>query len=85
MNENQLSNTIKNKLQKIDINGFTEPINVGNNFLIIKINKKDFINLKLDEDEIIKRMITIERKKQYENFSLIYYNKVKLNSQIDEL
>ena len=85
VNENQLSNTIKNKLQKIDINGFTEPINVGNNFLIIKINKKDFINLKLDEDEIIKRMITIERKKQYENFSLIYYNKVKLNSQIDEL
>ena len=85
VNENQLSNTIKNELQKIDINGFTEPINVGNSFLIIKINKKNFINLKLDEDEIIKRMITIERKKQYENFSLIYYNKVKLNSQIDEL
>ena len=85
VNENQLSNTIRNELQKIDINGFTDPINVGNNFLIIKINKKNFINLKLDEDEIVKRMITIEKKKQYENFSLIYYNKVKLNSQIDEL
>ena len=85
VNENQLSDTIKNVLQKIDINEFTEPINVGNNFLIIKINKKNFINLKLDEDEILKRMIDIERKKQYENFSLIYYNKVKLNSQIDEL
>ena len=85
VNENQLSDVIKNELKKININGFTEPINVGNNFLIIKINEKNFINLKLDEDEIVKRMIGIEKKKQYENFSLIYYNKVKLNSQIDEL
>ena len=84
VNENQLSFIIKNELQKIDINEFTDPINVGNNFLIIKINKKNFINLELDENEIVKRMISIERKKQYENFSLIYYNKVKLNSQIDE-
>lgn len=85
VNENQLSNTIKNELQKINLNEFTEPISVGNNFLIIKINKKNSINLKLNEDEIVKRMISIERKKQYENFSLIYYNKVRLNSQIDEL
>ncbi len=84
VNENQLSNTIKNELKKIDINGFTNPINIGNNFMIIKINKKNFINFKLDENEILKRMISIERKKQYENFSLIYYNKLKLNSQIDE-
>ena len=35
--------------------------------------------------KIVKRMVGIERKKQYENFSLIYYNKVKLNSQINEL
>ena len=85
VNENQLSNTIKNELQKINVNEYTDPINVGNNFIIIKINKKSIIDLKLDKNEIVKRMIDIERKKQYENFSLIYYNKIKLNSQIDEL
>ena len=85
VNENQLSNTIKNELQKINVNEYTDPIIVGNNFLIIKINKKNIIDLKLDKNEIVKRMIDIERKKQYENFSLIYYNKIKLNSQIDEL
>ncbi len=46
--------------------------------------KKKNISLKLDENEIINRMIDIEKKKQYENFSLIYYNKIKLNSQINE-
>ena len=85
VNENQLSKTIKDELQKIDINEYTNPINVGNNFLIIKVNEKNFIDLKLDENEILDRMKNIEKKRQYENFSLIYYNKIKLNSQINEL
>jgi len=85
VNENQLSKMIKDELQKININEYTNPINVGNNFLIIKINEKNFINLKLDENEIFDRMTNIEKKRQFENFSLIYYNKIKLNSQIDEL
>ena len=85
VNENQLSKIIKDELKNIDINDYTDPISIGNSFLIIKINKKDVINLELDENEMVKRMIGIERKRQYENFSLIYYNKIKLNSQIDEL
>ena len=85
VNENQLSKTIKDELQKVNINEYTDPINIGNNFLIIKVNEKNFIDLKLDENEILDRMMNIEKKRQYENFSLIYYNKIKLNSQIDEL
>ena len=50
-----------------------------------KINEKKLVNLKLDENEIINKMVEIERKRQYENFSLIYYNKIKLNTQINEL
>ena len=53
--------------------------------MIIKINEKKFVDLKLNENEIIDRMVEIETQKQYENFSLIYYNKIKLNSQINEL
>ena len=85
VNENQLSKKIKDELQKININEYTNPINVGNNFLIIRVNEKNFIDLKLDENEIFDRMMDIEKKRQYENFSLIYYNKIKLNSQINEL
>ena len=85
VNENQLSKKIKDELKKININEYTNPINVGNNFLIIKVNEKNFIDLKLDENEIFDRMMDIEKKRQYENFSLIYYNKIKLNSQINEL
>ena len=51
----------------------------------IKINKKKINNLRIDESELLKKLIDVERKKQYENFSLIYFNKIKLNSQINEL
>lgn len=85
VNENQLSLIIKDQLKNINVGEYTSPINVGNNFMIIKINKKNIIDLKLDENEMVNKMIEVEKKKQYENFSFIYYNKIKLNSQIDEL
>ena len=85
VNENQLSLIIKDQLKNINVGEYTSPINVGNNFMIIKINKKNIIDLKLDENEMVNKMIKVEKKKQYENFSFIYYNKIKLNSQIDEL
>lgn len=85
VNENQLSLIIKDQLKNINVGEYTSPINVGNNFMIIKINEKNIIDLKLDENEMVNKMIKVEKKKQYENFSFIYYNKIKLNSQIDEL
>ena len=85
VNENQLSKLVKDELKKINSGEYTKVLSVGNNFMIIKINEKKLIDLKLDENEIINKMVEIEKKKQYENFSLIYYNKIKLNSQINEL
>ena len=52
--------------------------------MIIKINEKKLVSLKLDENELINKMIELETK-TIQNFSLIYYNKIKLNSQINEL
>lgn len=85
VNENQLSRQVKEELKKINSGEYTKAISIGNNFMFIKINEKKLVDLKLDENEIINKMVEIERKRQYENFSLIYYNKIKLNTQINEL
>ena len=85
VNENQLSEQVQEELKKINSGEYTKAISIGNNFMFIKINEKKLVNLKLDENEIINKMVEIERKRQYENFSLIYYNKIKLNTQINEL
>ena len=48
------------------------------------MNKKNIINEEFNEDEIVKEIIKIEKDKQYQNFSQIYFNKIKLNAQIIE-
>ena len=83
--ENQLSEKILNKIKNIEVGEYTKPIKVGNGFLILMINNKNLIKSKLNDEEILKNMVDFETNKQLEQFSLIYFNKIKLNSQIDEL
>ena len=45
---------------------------------------KKIINEEFDENKIVKEIIKMEKDKQYQNFSQIYYNKIKLNTQINE-
>tara|TARA_Y100001970_G_C14254259_1_gene874030 strand:+ start:2380 stop:3345 length:966 start_codon:yes stop_codon:yes gene_type:complete len=82
--DSQLSQIIKNELKKIEIGEFTKPIKVANGFLILFINNKEKISQKTNEKEILTKMIEYERNKQFEKFSQIYYNKVKLNTMINE-
>ena len=82
--ENQISKELKKEIQKLKVNEFSKPIIINNNYLIIKVNQKRIINEEFDENKIVKEIIRIEKDKQYQNFSQIYYNKIKLNSQINE-
>jgi len=82
--ENQLSDIIKNEIKKLEISEFSRPIYINNNYLIIKVNQKKRIEEKFDENKIVDEIIKMEKQKQYQNFSQIYFNKIKLNAQIDE-
>ena len=82
--ENQLSKNLKKEIQKLKVNEFSKPININNNYLIIKVNQKRIIKEEFDENKIVKEIIKIEKDKQYQNFSQIYFNKIKLNTQINE-
>ena len=82
--ENQISKKLKKEIQNLKVNDFSKPIIINNNYLIIKVNQKKIINEKFDENKVVKEIIKIEKDKQYQNFSQIYYNKIKLNSQINE-
>ena len=82
--ENQISKKLKKEIQNLKVNDFSKPIIINNNYLIIKVNQKKTINEKFDENKVVKEIIKIEKDKQYQNFSQIYYNKIKLNSQINE-
>lgn len=80
--ESQLSSKFRDELKKMNIGEFSKPINVGNRFIILFINEKNKINQKLDEKQILKSMIDFERKSQFESYSQIYFDKIKLNVKI---
>lgn len=85
LKENQLSKIIKNNLDIINVGNYTEPINVGGNFLILFINDKKMITEQIDKNQLVEKMIEYEKSKQFDNYSQVYFNKIKINTIINDL
>ena len=85
INENSLNQKIRNIVSSKKINEFTRPISVPGGFIILKINdikiEKHQKNLDLELDKLIKETENI----QFNQFSKIYFNKVKEDMEIDEI
>ena len=80
--ENQLSKKIQQELNKINTGQITNPINIGNGFIILYVHDKKINKFEEDEEMILKRMIEFERTKQFDQFSRVYFNKIKINTEI---
>ena len=83
--ETQLSKEILNKIEKVNVGEVTKPVQVSNGFILIKINNKRKKNIKINFDEELNKLINIEKNKQYNQFSSIYFNKIKQNILISEI
>ena len=82
--KNSLSLKINQELENLEINSYSNPIKVGNNYLILKINDIKEINIEFDKQKELNKMIMRETSKQLDKFSNVFYNKIKLNSTISE-
>ena len=82
--EENLSKNIIKELKKINKGEFTDIIQFGNNFLILKIEDKKTNKIKTDRDLTLKKMIQFEKNKQLNQFSNIYFNKIKVNYVLNE-
>ncbi len=84
INKNNLQINVIKYLEKIKLNASIDPIKINNNFLILKINDERKIPFQIDKQKELERIIRIEKANQLEKFSNIFYNKIKLNSKINE-
>ena len=82
--ENNLSKEINKNLKKLKENSYSEPIQLGNNFLILKINEIKQVPVEIDKKKELDKIVMIETTKQLDRFSNIFYDKIKLNSKISE-
>ena len=85
VDEKKLSKKIIQELQSLEAGQYTKPIQTGSSFLILKIEEIKYEKAMFNEDEELNKMIQFETSKQLDQFSKIFYNKIKINSLIDEL
>ena len=53
-------------------------------FNALKIEDKKQKKIELDKKKLLEQAIIFEKNKQFQQYSIIYYNKIKLNSIISE-
>ena len=83
--EQKLSTEILEQLKVLEVGQYTAPVQVGSSFLILKIEEIKYENAIINEDEELNKMIQFETSKQLDQFSKIFYGKIKINSFINEL
>ena len=84
INQNQLNDNLLKEIENLNIDKFTKPIQTSSGYLIIKLNNKREKEKELDFERTFKQMITEEKNRQLNQFSLIYFNKIKQNTFISE-
>ena len=84
IDEQQLSGEINEAIKYLEVNEISKPIKIPNGFLILKIKNKKQEKIELNKKKLLDEAILFETNRQYRQFSIIYFNKIKLNSIISE-
>ena len=84
INESSLSKKILNNIKNLKEGEFSKTIKSGKYFLILKIDEIKRVKKKINKDEELKKMTNIEINNQLTKFSIIYFNKVRMNYLINE-
>ena len=85
VNINLLSPDIKKEIINLKINSVTQPISLGGGLLALKIRDKKKEQKSIDIDAELNKIIEVEKNKKLNQFSNLYFNKIKDNVKVNEL
>jgi len=85
INENSLNKNIIGAIKNLNINDFTKPINIPGGFLILQVNDIKNTKIEIDINKELKKLENYEKNNQLNQYSKIYFNKVKKDLEISEL
>ena len=83
--ETSLNKNIREKINKIDIGEYTDPILIPSGFLILKLNDIKKYEQEIDLEKELNSRIQIVKNQQLNQYSNIYFNKVKKDIKIERL
>jgi len=83
VNENSLNNEIKKNIIELKIGEISRPIILSNGILLLKVINTKNTETSIDVESEFKKAINYERNRQLNQYSIIYFNKVKKNLDFD--
>ena len=85
VSENSLNKNILNEIKKIEVGNYTNPITIPGGFLILKIKDMKIVESNLDANKELDKIIKEKTNQQLNQYSIIFYNKIKKDIIIDEI
>ena len=79
INANSLNDNIRKNITNLKVGDFTKPIILSNGILILKLMNTKNSETTIDIENELKNAINYERNRQLNQYSKIYYNKIKKN------
>jgi len=79
INENLLNSNIRKNINSLKVGELTKPIILSNGILILKLINTKNSETTIDIENELKKAINYERNRQLNQYSKIYYNKIKKN------
>ena len=79
INENSLNDNIKKNINGLQIGRITKPIILSNGILVLKLINTKNLKTTFDIESEFKKVTNYERNRQLNQYSKIYYNKIKKN------
>ena len=84
VDKNTLSKKIQNQLQDLNIGGITKPILISSGIMILKLEDKKLIEKNTNNEIELEKLINFEMNNQLNNFSSIFFNKIKKDIIVNE-
>ena len=82
--EESFNKKILENIYKMNLNEISKPIIISNGILILKIKEIKKIKTEINYEDELKKLIDYERNKKLNQYSKIYFNKVKKNIGFNE-
>ena len=82
--KNEISNLIYNELNTLNVGDFTQPIKVASGFLMIYLEDLKKEKQEINPEEEFKKIVMIEKNRQLNEYSIIYYKKIEKQTFINE-
>ena len=83
INQNQISEKIFLAIKDLEIGEFSKPIITAGGIIFLKVNNKKKVNTSVDKEEQRERLISFEKDRILNEYSIIYYKEIENKAYVE--